>query len=126
MNILPAGWFAARGQALPDGLPAGADLIGMRPDDLTLAAPPEPHLTLPATLELLEPAGAESHLYLRLDGFDTPLTQRSQGRPALSRGRGGDPARPRPQPPRLPRGDRPPRQLDLRARTRARMCATSA
>ena len=34
MNILPAAWFAARGQALPDGLPAGADLIGMRPDDL--------------------------------------------------------------------------------------------
>jgi sn-glycerol 3-phosphate transport system ATP-binding protein len=86
MNILPAAWFAARGQPLPDALPAGADLIGMRPDDLTLAAPPEPHLTLPATLELLEPAGAESHLYLRIDGLDTPLIQRSQGRPALAEG----------------------------------------
>ena len=61
-------------------------MIGIRPDDLTLAAPEGPHLTMPATLELLEPAGAESHLYLRLEGMEAPVTLRAQGRPRLDEG----------------------------------------
>ena len=83
MNILPADYLAARGSG---GLPSGADLFGVRPDDLMLAPPAEPHLALPATLELLEPAGAEAHLYLRLDGLDMPVTLRAQGRPEVTEG----------------------------------------
>jgi sn-glycerol 3-phosphate transport system ATP-binding protein len=83
MNVLPADYLAARGGG---ALPAGADLFGVRPDDLMLAPPAEPHLALPATLELFEPAGAESHLYLRLDGIDALVTLRTQGRPEVAEG----------------------------------------
>ncbi len=86
MNLLPADWLRAHAGSLPDSLPTTADLIGIRPDDLTLAAPEGPHLTMPATLELLEPAGAESHLYLRLEGMEAPVTLRAQGRPRLDEG----------------------------------------
>jgi sn-glycerol 3-phosphate transport system ATP-binding protein len=41
---------------------------------------------LPATLELLEPAGGETHLYVRLRGLDQTATARTQGRPALADG----------------------------------------
>jgi sn-glycerol 3-phosphate transport system ATP-binding protein len=86
MNILPAGYVRARTGGDGHAWPAGADLLGLRPDDLLLAVPDEPHVTLPATLELLEPAGAEAHLYVRLDGFDGPVTARAQGRPELTEG----------------------------------------
>jgi sn-glycerol 3-phosphate transport system ATP-binding protein len=86
MNILPAPYVRAKAGPLPPDWPASADLLGIRPDDLLLAPPPEPHLTLPATLELLEPAGAETHLYLRLDGHADPVTARVQGRPDLPEG----------------------------------------
>ncbi len=85
MNILPADYVAARGGGAA-GPPPGADLVGVRPDDLLLAPPGEPHVALPATLELLEPAGGESHLYLRLDGLDLPVTLRTQGRPVATEG----------------------------------------
>src|SRR5690606_2775526 len=85
MNILPADYLRTRAEALPDGLPA-ADLIGIRPDDLLIAPPEEAHLILPAALDLIEPAGAETHLYLRLDGLDAPVTARVQGRPELAEG----------------------------------------
>jgi sn-glycerol 3-phosphate transport system ATP-binding protein len=86
MNILPAGYLRERIGGLPDAWPAAADLLGIRPDDLLLAPPDGPHVTLPATLDLLEPAGAEAHLYVRLDGLDTPVTARAQGRPILTEG----------------------------------------
>jgi sn-glycerol 3-phosphate transport system ATP-binding protein len=86
MNILPAGYLRERIGRLPDAWPATADLLGIRPDDLLLAPPDGPHVTLPATLDLLEPAGAEAHLYVRLDGLDTPVTARAQGRPILTEG----------------------------------------
>ncbi len=85
MNLVPVSWLAERA-TLPPGLPAGADLAGIRPDALMLEAPPGPALALPAWLELLEPAGAESHLYVGLDGLPEPLTLRVQGRPDLSEG----------------------------------------
>ncbi len=86
MNILPADYLRTRAGALPDAWPGGADLIGLRPDDLTLEAPEGAHLVLPAVLDLLEPAGAETHLYLRLDGLDAAITARTQGRPELAEG----------------------------------------
>lgn len=85
MNLVPAGWLRGKGQGL-GVLPGSTDLVGIRPDDLLLDAPEGPHLTLPATLELLEPAGGETHLYVRWQGLDQTATVRTQGRPALSDG----------------------------------------
>jgi len=48
-------------------LPAGTDLVGIRPDTIHLTAPEEPHITLGATVELYEPIGGESHLHMRLE-----------------------------------------------------------
>jgi sn-glycerol 3-phosphate transport system ATP-binding protein len=84
MNMVPVDWLRGKGEL--GAVPAAADVVGIRPDDLDLEAPPGPHLTLPATLELLEPAGAESHLYVRLDGLDQPATVRTQGRPVVADG----------------------------------------
>ena len=81
MNVMPAAYLRARGLQS-----AAGDLLGVRPDDLTLEAPQGAHLGLPATVELVEPAGAETHLYLRLDGLETPVTLRAQGRPVLADG----------------------------------------
>jgi sn-glycerol 3-phosphate transport system ATP-binding protein len=87
MNMLPAGLLRERGAGdLPDGLPGSADLIGVRPDSLLTERPDAPATGLPATLELFEPAGEVSHLYLRLDGLPEPLTARVQGRPELAEG----------------------------------------
>ncbi len=85
MNILPVDWLAAHG-ALAHSLPPGADLVGIRPDALLLERPSEAALAIPATLELLEPAGGETHLYIGLDGRPDPVTLRVQGRPDLRDG----------------------------------------
>ena len=42
----------------------GAATIGIRPDDLSLIEP-SASLALPATIDLIEPVGAESHVHLR-------------------------------------------------------------
>jgi sn-glycerol 3-phosphate transport system ATP-binding protein len=83
MNILPAAWLRAHATGDMPNLPDNADLLGIRPDALHLAEPEDPSLAIPATLELLEPAGAETHLYVRLDGLPAPVTVRTQTRPDL-------------------------------------------
>ncbi|MFN3954326.1 MAG: sn-glycerol-3-phosphate import ATP-binding protein UgpC [Pararhodobacter sp.] len=87
MNMLPLEYLQGSGAAagLPD-LPSGTDLIGIRPDELTLAAPNEGGFTLRGTLMLLEPAGAESHLYINLAGSEQPITMRVPGVPAMTEG----------------------------------------
>jgi len=87
MNLVPTNLLRARGNgALPASLPDAADLLGIRPDALLLDAPAMPATALAATLDLVEPAGDVSHLYLRLDGLPEPLTARVQGRPDLAEG----------------------------------------
>jgi len=83
MNMIDSAWARGTG-GLPDGLPAGSDLIGVRPDDLTLA--PQPGgLALTGRVALLEPAGAESHVYVTLSNGQT-VTYRTQGLPDLTEG----------------------------------------
>jgi sn-glycerol 3-phosphate transport system ATP-binding protein len=85
MNLVPTALVRAHGDgALPAALPEAADILGIRPDSLLLDAPAEPSTALTATLDLFEPAGDVSHLYLRLDGLPEPLTARVQGRPAIT------------------------------------------
>jgi sn-glycerol 3-phosphate transport system ATP-binding protein len=85
MNMLRVDYLRARGAGL-DGAPAGADLIGVRPDDLLLAPPEQPHLTLRGTVSLVEPAGAESHLYVALEGSGQQITVRVPGLPEVAEG----------------------------------------
>ena len=85
MNLLTGDWLRGQG-AMPDALPKGTDLVGIRPDDLSLTAPAEAHVTLRGTAALLEPAGAESHIYVAAPGLPETITVRIQGLPQVREG----------------------------------------
>ncbi|MCW1930865.1 sn-glycerol-3-phosphate ABC transporter ATP-binding protein UgpC [Pararhodobacter zhoushanensis] len=85
MNMIDMAYLRDSGIA-PQALPSGTDLIGVRPDELLLTPPAEPHLALNGTVVLLEPAGAESHIYVTLGGSDQPITVRLSGLPAVTEG----------------------------------------
>ncbi|MCB1389224.1 MAG: sn-glycerol-3-phosphate ABC transporter ATP-binding protein UgpC [Rhodobacteraceae bacterium] len=85
MNMIEMAYLRDRGAA-PQGLPTGTDLIGVRPDDLRLTPPEGPALVLNGTVALLEPAGAESHIYVTLDGNAQPITVRVPGLPEAAEG----------------------------------------
>ncbi len=85
MNMIEMTYLRDHGTA-PSALPTGTDLIGVRPDDLSLTAPEGPALVLNGTVALLEPAGAESHIYVTLDGNQQPLTVRVAGLPQVAEG----------------------------------------
>lgn len=95
MNMVPLDYLRERGGqysqtestgGLLDGLPPGTDIIGIRPDDMQMQAPDEPHLVVESTLELFEAAGAESHLYVKLAGSDQPTVIRTAGQPPVAEG----------------------------------------
>ncbi|NAZ36850.1 TOBE domain-containing protein, partial [Rubellimicrobium sp. CFH 75288] len=87
MNMLPAAWLRERADGrLPAHLPAAADLVGIRPEDIRLGPPGPDDLAIEGRLLLLEPAGAESHLHLGLDGLDRPLTARLPHVPSVEEG----------------------------------------
>jgi len=85
MNLIAMEYLSTTGAGLQK-LPNRADLLGVRPDDLLLYAPDAPHLTLTGRVELLEPAGAESHIYVALAGSNQPLTVRLPGLPNVTEG----------------------------------------
>ncbi|SMH38017.1 sn-glycerol-3-phosphate ABC transporter ATP-binding protein UgpC [Maritimibacter sp. HL-12] len=87
MNMLDVDYLreTGAGDAL-HGFPPGTDLIGVRPDDLSMTAPEGPHLRLSGQVALLEPAGAESHIYVTLGGSAQPITVRVQGLPTVAEG----------------------------------------
>lgn len=85
MNMIATDYLRDGANTLPD-LPRGTDLIGVRPDDLTLAAPDTPHMSVLGKVLLLEPAGAESHIYVVLSGSSQPVTMRVQGPPPVAEG----------------------------------------
>jgi ABC-type sugar transport system ATPase subunit len=65
-------------------LPDGPVILGIRPEDLRLAAPGEDGLDTQA--ELVEFLGHETLLHARLQGIDTPLTLRAPGRLEIAAG----------------------------------------
>ena len=64
MNLIARADLAAEETPRLDQHPLGAATIGIRPDDLSLTDPGA-SLALPATVDLIEPVGAESHVHLR-------------------------------------------------------------
>ncbi|QNI01658.1 sn-glycerol-3-phosphate import ATP-binding protein UgpC [Halomonas sp. SH5A2] len=87
MNMLPVDYLKAQGaNGLLNNLPDGTDTVGIRPDDMHLAPPTAPHLTVDSTLALFEAAGAESHLYVNLADSDQPTVIRVSGQPPVAEG----------------------------------------
>ncbi|MFN3642847.1 MAG: sn-glycerol-3-phosphate ABC transporter ATP-binding protein UgpC [Gemmobacter sp.] len=87
MNMIETDYLRQAGHAEPAlDLPRGTDLVGIRPDNLTLERPDSPHVTLAGDVVLLEPAGAESHIYVALSGSAQPVTVRVQGLPTVPEG----------------------------------------
>jgi len=85
MNLLPAAALAGlEGVTLPPTLPAGTDIIGIRPD--RIVAGQASGIVLSGQVELIEPVGGESHLYVKVPGLQQILVMVMQGRPALGEG----------------------------------------
>jgi sn-glycerol 3-phosphate transport system ATP-binding protein len=84
MNLIDLPYFANRSEALP--LPAGTDLVGIRPDTILVEDPGEPSVQLKGTVELYEPIGGESHLHIRLDGSNQLIVAAVPARTSVTEG----------------------------------------
>src|SRR5690606_40149003 len=82
----PAACLREGGKDRLGAVPAGADIVGVRPDSITFEKPSGASLKLDAPLELVEPVGGESHLHLRLAGSDQLIVMEVAGRPAVEEG----------------------------------------
>jgi sn-glycerol 3-phosphate transport system ATP-binding protein len=71
------------GVTLPASLPQKADVVGVRPDSMRMEAPEGDAITLKGTVELIEPVGGESHVYVRVDGISDIIILVVQGRTAF-------------------------------------------
>ena len=81
MNLMPMEQLQALpGATVPGDLPAGTDIIGIRPDSVKLAKAGAGELGMTGVVELIEPVGGESHLYLRVEGLDYAIIVVAQGR----------------------------------------------
>jgi len=83
MNLLDIEELKAL-SSLPDHLPAGTDIVGVRPDAVELRAAQPGEIALSGVLELIEPVGGESHLYVRVSGLKREFILVAQGRPNLA------------------------------------------
>lgn len=87
MNMLSVDYLKAQDpNGLLEDLPAGTDIVGIRPDDMHLAPPAVPHLIVDSTLALFEAAGAEIHLYVTLAGSDQTTVIRVSGQSPVAEG----------------------------------------
>ncbi len=75
MNLLPLAALTEH-SLWQSHLPDDTDIIGVRPDELLLEQPEQPHIRLACRCSLFEPAGAESHLYLSLNSNGQSICMR--------------------------------------------------
>jgi len=81
MNLLPiASLRAVAGGTMPN-LSKGTDIVGIRPDQVVVGA--GEGIALSGMVELIEPVGGESHLYVRVEGIDQTLILVQQGRASV-------------------------------------------
>ncbi len=78
MNLLPIAALQALAGGTMPSLPAGTDIVGIRPDQVVVGS--GEGIALSGTVELIEPVGGESHLYVRVEGLDQTLILVQQGR----------------------------------------------
>lgn len=86
MNLLPLQTLSAMTGGNLLNLPSGTDIVGLRPDLISLHRPDAEALEFAATVDLLEPVGGESHLHLSLAGSGQPVVVTIPGRPSLTDG----------------------------------------
>ena len=68
MNLMPVEQLAGIAGASMPALPAGTDIVGIRPDQVVVGN--GEGIAMSGTFELLEPVGGESHLYVRAEGIE--------------------------------------------------------
>jgi sn-glycerol 3-phosphate transport system ATP-binding protein len=78
MNLVPVEKLASVSSSGMPNLPQGTDIVGMRPDRVLMGA--GEGIALSGVVELIEPVGGESHLYVRVDGLDQAMIVVQQGR----------------------------------------------
>ena len=81
MNLLPIAALQALAGGTMPSLPAGTDIVGIRPDQVVVGS--GEGIALSGTVELIEPVGGESHLYVRVEGLDQTLILVQQGRASV-------------------------------------------
>jgi sn-glycerol 3-phosphate transport system ATP-binding protein len=86
MNLVPLATLKGSEGAAQLALPDGTDVVGLRPDQLSLERPEGAALGIPAEVDLLEPIGGESHLHVRLRDSGQALVLSVAGRPAIAEG----------------------------------------
>ncbi|MGI6244904.1 MAG: sn-glycerol-3-phosphate ABC transporter ATP-binding protein UgpC [Pseudochelatococcus sp.] len=81
MNLLDVAQLRAAGAALPEAVPAGAGVVGIRPEDVALAAQlaDVPGIVLSARIEAVEMVGAESLAYASVAGLAPNVVLRTPG-----------------------------------------------
>ncbi|WP_029042107.1 sn-glycerol-3-phosphate import ATP-binding protein UgpC [Cucumibacter marinus] len=72
------------GGSLPESIGANTGTIGIRPDAVTLSANGNPAIAVTGTIELIEPVGGESHVYLRLPKTDRVMILVVRGHEGVS------------------------------------------
>lgn len=83
MNLIPVS--SVSNAAAMGTLPEKTDILGIRPDVLSLSETEEPSVSFEAVVELFEPVGGESHLHLQLATGQT-IVMSVQGRPLMAEG----------------------------------------
>jgi sn-glycerol 3-phosphate transport system ATP-binding protein len=64
----------------PQNLPSGTGIVGVRPDTIRLGTAQPGDIALSGHVELIEPVGGESHIYVRVVGLDQTVTLVQPGR----------------------------------------------
>ena len=86
MNFIELDYLRPSSAAALETLPADVDILGVRPDGFTLAAPERPAVRIDGTVELVEPVGGESHVHLRLADSSQLIVIELPGRVELEDG----------------------------------------
>ncbi|MEQ8601580.1 MAG: sn-glycerol-3-phosphate ABC transporter ATP-binding protein UgpC [Devosia sp.] len=81
MNLLPIAALQALAGGTMPSLPACTDIVGIRPDQVVVGS--GEGIALSGTVELIEPVGGESHLYVRVEGLDQTMILVQQGRASV-------------------------------------------
>jgi sn-glycerol 3-phosphate transport system ATP-binding protein len=79
MNLLDTQALARVAGGLPDFVSSQCGTIGIRPEDITLMPPAEPHLKLDVIVDAVELVGSESLVYAHAEGIAKELVLRTQG-----------------------------------------------